>query len=69
VFSDYFSSSGFTPSLHAFGGTDLHLYRVLFLTFEAKYVWARGELGNDFIDFDPIDLGGFRLSTGINVLF
>lgn len=69
VFSDYFSSSGFTPSLHVFGGADLRLYRALFLTFEGKYVWARATLSNDFIDFDPIDLGGFRLSTGINVLF
>jgi hypothetical protein len=69
VFSDYFSSGGFTPSMHVFGGTDLHLYRALFLTFEGKYVWANAKLGSDFIDFDPIDLGGFRISTGINVLF
>jgi hypothetical protein len=69
VFTDYFSSGGFTPSMHVFGGTDLHLYRVLFLTFEGKYVWANAKLGQDFIDFDPIDLGGFRVSTGINVLF
>jgi hypothetical protein len=55
--------------MHVFGGTDLRLYRALFLTFEGKYVWAKAKLGTDFIDFDPIDLGGFRVSTGINVLF
>jgi hypothetical protein len=69
VFSDYFSSGGFTPSVHVFGGSDLHLYRSLFLTFEGRYVWANAKLGKDFIDFDPIDLAGFRLSTGINLLF
>jgi hypothetical protein len=69
VFADYFSSEGFTPSAHVFGGTDVNLYRALFLTFEGRYVWAKGKLSKDFIDFDPIDLAGFRLTTGINVLF
>jgi hypothetical protein len=69
VFKDYFSSSGVTPSAHVFGGTDLHLYRIMFLSIEGRYVWANAKLGTDFIDFDPIDLAGFRLSTGFHVLF
>lgn len=69
VFKDYFSSSGYTPSAHVFGGTDLQLYRILFLTVEGRYVWANAKLGKDFVDFDPIDLAGFRLSTGIQLLF
>jgi hypothetical protein len=69
VFSDYFSSSGYAPSAHVFGGTDVQLYRILFLTVEGRYVWASGKLGRDFVDFDPIDLAGFRLSTGVNVRF
>jgi hypothetical protein len=69
VFPDYFVSSGFTPSAHVFGGTDLHLYRILFLTAEGRYVWANAKLGRDFVDFDPIDLAGFRLSTGIHIMF
>jgi hypothetical protein len=69
VFPDYFSSSGFTPSVHVFGGADIHLYRILFLTTEGRYVWAHATLGQDFVDFDPIDLAGFRLSTGISVMF
>jgi hypothetical protein len=69
VFPDYFESSGFAPSFHVFGGTDVKLYRALFLTLEGKYVWANAELGSDFIDFDPIDLAGFKLSTGISLLF
>jgi hypothetical protein len=69
IFTDYFSSAGYAPSAHVFGGSDIQLYRILFLTVEGRYVWANATLDNDFIDFDPIDLGGFRLSTGINVRF
>ncbi len=45
VFTDYFSSSGWTPNAHVFGGTDLHLYRILFVTVEGRYVWANAEAG------------------------
>ena len=69
VFSDSFVSSGLTPSAHIFGGTDVHLYRIVFLTAEGRYVWANAKIGRDFVDFDPIDLAGFRLSTGIHLLF
>ena len=69
VFTDYFTSAGYAPSAHVFGGTDVQLYRILFLTVEGRYVWANAKLDKDFIDFDPIDLAGFRLSTGINVRF
>ena len=69
VFTDFFSSSGYAPSAHVFGGTDVQLYRILFLNVEGRYVWANAKLGKDFVDFDPIDLAGFRLSTGVNVRF
>jgi hypothetical protein len=69
VFTDFFSSAGYAPSAHVFGGSDIQLYRILFLTVEGRYVWANAKLGRDFIDFDPIDLAGFRLSTGVNVRF
>jgi hypothetical protein len=69
VFADYFSSSGYAPSAHVFGGSDIQLYRILFLTVEGRYVWSKATLENDFIGFEPIDLAGFRLSTGVNVRF
>jgi hypothetical protein len=69
VFTDYFSSKGFAPSAHVFGGTDIRVYRALYLGVEGRYVWANAKLGRDFIDFDPIDLTGFRLSTGLNLVF
>ena len=69
VFSDFFRSSGWTPSVHALGGVDVQLYRRLFLNVEGRYLWAAGELGRDFVDFDPIDLAGLRLAVGVNILF
>ena len=69
VFPDFFRSKGWAPSAHAFGGVDLQLYRALYGTIEGRYVWGSAELSRDFVDFDPIDLAGFRLSAGINLLF
>jgi hypothetical protein len=69
VFADDFVSSGWSPSAHAAAGVDLQLHRRLFATVEGRYVWASAALGNDFLDFEPIDLSGFRTSVGINFRF
>jgi hypothetical protein len=69
VFSDVFQSKGWAPSAHMFGGADFQVYRMLFLQVEGRYLWSSGELGRDFIDFDPIDLAGFRMTAGVSVLF
>jgi hypothetical protein len=69
IFTDVFRSSGWSPSAHVFGGADIRVYRRLYLTVEARYEWASGDLGADWIDFDPIDLSGLRVGTGINVVF
>ena len=69
VFAESFRSSGWTPTVHAFGGVDIRLYRGLYGSVQGRYTKAAGKLGSDFIDFDPIDLSGFRVSAGINVLF
>jgi hypothetical protein len=69
VFTDVFRSAGWAPSAHVFGGTDVQIYRLLFLQLEARYLWSSGTLGSDFIDFDPIDLAGFRTTAGVSLLF
>jgi hypothetical protein len=69
VFSDAFRSSGATPSAHVFGGVELKAWRRLFVTLDGRYLWAAGDLGPDWIDFEPIDLTGTRLSAGIKVIF
>ena len=69
VFSDTFTADGWTPSAHVLGGVDVRVYRRLYLTLDGRYIWAAGDLGNDFENFDPIDLAGFRFGAGINVVF
>jgi len=69
VFSDVFEAKGWAPSAHLSGGVDVRLLRRLFLTVDGRYVWAKGDLGRTWVDFDPIDLSGLRMSVGINFKF
>jgi hypothetical protein len=69
VFSDTFAADGWTPSAHVLGGVDVRVYRRVYLTLDGRYIWAAGDLGTDFENFDPIDLAGFRFGAGINVVF
>lgn len=69
IFTDVFTARGWTPSGQVLGGVDLKLLPRLFLNFDARYLWAAGDLGSNWIDFDPIDLTGLRLAAGINVTF
>jgi len=69
IFTDTFVSSGVSLSGHVLGGVDIQLYKRLFLTTEARYVWAQGELNNEFVGFEPLDLSGFKLAAGINFVF
>jgi hypothetical protein len=69
VFGDTFLSKGTAPTAHVFGGVDLKMWRRLYLTLDARYLWATADLGREWIDFDPIDLTGTRLSAGVNILF
>jgi len=69
VFPEVFRSRGWTPSAQVFGGVDVRVFRRLYATVDGRYLWAAGELWREWIDFDPIDLAGFRLSAGLNVVF
>jgi hypothetical protein len=69
IFGDVFRSEGVTPSAHLFGGVDIKVWRRMYVTLDARYLWAAGDLGRDWIDFDPIDLTGTRVSAGLNFVF
>lgn len=69
IFSETFNSDGWSPSVHVFGGTDIQIFKQLFLALEGRYTWVHAELDQDFIDFEPMDLGGFRFGAGINFVF
>jgi hypothetical protein len=69
IFRDVLESSGFTPAVYANGGLDLHLIRYLWMTFDARYLWASPKLDSAWRGFEPLDLTNLRLSTGVNILF
>ena len=69
IFTDTFRSSGWTPSAHLFGGVDVRVYKRLYLSGEGRYLWSSGTPDRDFIDFDPIDLAGFKATAGVHYMF
>jgi hypothetical protein len=69
IFTDTFRSEGWAPIVNVMGGTDIQVLRHLVLSFEARYSWQHADLGSDFVDFEPIDLGGFRFGAGIHFAF
>jgi hypothetical protein len=69
VFPDVFQAEGWAPTGYANGGVDVHVYRVLYLTVDARYQWASAELSGNWVGFEPLDLGGLRLSTGLSFVF
>jgi hypothetical protein len=69
VFSSFFGSDGWTPSAQVFGGVDVRVLKHVAVTVDGRYLWAAAKLGQDWVDFKPIDLAGFRVSGGVNFIF
>jgi hypothetical protein len=69
VFSNTYSSSRWTPTAHVLAGVDRSLNTRLALTTEARYTWAKTEMGDDFRGFDRINLSGFSTTVGLNIRF
>ena len=69
VFNDEFESSGWAPTAHGMAGVDYALTPRLALTGEARYTWAKTQLGTDYTGFDGIDLSEFGVTVGLNVRF
>jgi hypothetical protein len=69
VFTDSFDSSGWTPTLQGFVGTDVTLNPRLALTGELRYQWAKATLGPDFAGFSPIDLTGVSATGGVVIRY
>jgi hypothetical protein len=69
VFPDVFRSQGWAPSAHLFGGTDFRVWRGVLIGVEGRYLWSHSDLDSDFIGFDGIDLDGFRVSSGLSIMF
>jgi len=69
VFGSSFKSGGWAPLAQAFAGVDVRMLKRFYVTVDGRYQWAHGTLGSTWIDFDPIDLAGFKLAAGINFVY
>lgn len=69
IFSDLLESSGWTPAAYVNAGVDVHLVKLLYVTVDGRYLWASPELTEPWRSFEPLDLAGLRLSTGVSFLF
>ena len=69
VFNDTLESHGWAPSAQVFGSVDVRVLTRLNVTVDARYLWSSADLAGDFVGFDPLDLNGLRLSTGISFTF
>jgi hypothetical protein len=41
----------------------------MYVSLDARYQWSNATLSSTWVDFDPIDLAGFKLAAGANFLF
>src|SRR5262245_35709656 len=69
IFTDTLESSGWAPAGYVNGGGDVQLHRHVYITVDARYLWAAKQLEQPWTGFERLDLAGLRFSTGINVIF
>lgn len=69
IFTAQLFSEGWALNSHVFMGADIKVSQHIFLTGEARYMWASAPMNLDYTGFEPIDLSGLRVSGGIQVVF
>jgi hypothetical protein len=69
VFNDSFKSEKWGTSGQVSGGLDWSLNQRWALTTQAKYLFGKAELRNDYDGFEPIDLSGLGFSAGLTLRF
>ena len=69
IADDSLVSDGFVPVAHVAAGFDINISKRFFANFEARYVFGKADLSQDFTGFQPIDLKGMRASGGLGVRF
>ena len=69
IFSSTFTSTGWAPVAQTFGGVDVLVLKRVYVTIDGRYQWSNATLSNTWVDFDPIDLAGFKLAAGASVIF
>ena len=67
VFSDVLTGSGEGAAAYASAGADLSIGKQFYLTGEARYTLASGNVDGDYSLYPWIDLSGLQLTTGISL--
>lgn len=67
VFNAVLDSDGWALAGQGFAGVDYNFSPQFGLTFDARYLHARGELGTSFKGYDRIDLSGVSGTVGLSV--
>ena len=65
VFSATLKSSGNTSTAYLGCGTEINIFKSTYINLDFRYYWAHDDLSSDFVGFDPIALGGSRLTAGV----
>jgi hypothetical protein len=72
IFTDTLRADGWTPTAHLFGGVDVKVWKRMYISGEARYLWSNTratdrDFENDTID--EIDLTGFKATIGLHYMF
>lgn len=68
IIADAFESEGVAWGVHAAAGLRVPISHDFSLTGEARYLWAKDDMPDDFAG-NEIDLGGFTATLGVNLRF
>jgi hypothetical protein len=69
VIGDHFVDDGAALGFHALAGLRVPVGDDISLTGEARYLWARKDMGDDFGNDLRIDLSGLSATFGITIRF
>jgi opacity protein-like surface antigen len=69
IFRDTLEAEGTAATLYLALGSDFTLNPHVVLNGEARYHRGRGDVGRDFVGFDPIDLSGVQFTVGLAMRF
>lgn len=65
IFTSRFTDDGVAPTLHGLAGVEVMVTPKVVVSAEGRYVWAQSSMGNDFVNFNDVDLSGFQASLGV----
>jgi opacity protein-like surface antigen len=69
VFPAFFESQGWAPNYYVGGGVDVRVLRRMLVSADFRYRRASADLTDEWVDFDPLDLSGARLTVGTSWQF